>query len=185
MSWLTRGPVYDSFTGRVIGTMHDEWSCKVDLDNFLRDNPEHKLVEEGRRSIKFRRLDTAVIPTRANPGDAGLDLTATSVSFDEGKYTYGTGLAVEIPEGYVGLLFPRSSINTTGLHLANSVGVIDSGYRGEIKAVFYSHSSVESYQIGDRVAQLVILPCPQFEVEEVEELPDSVRGAQGFGSSGK
>ena len=87
--------------------------------------------------IKVKRLtEKAVIPAYQKPGDAGLDLTCTSVSIKEGKIIYGTDLAIEIPEGYVGLIFPRSSIHKFQLSLANSVGVIDSGYRGEIKVIY-------------------------------------------------
>lgn len=88
--------------------------------------------------VKIKRLvDGAVIPTYAKPGDAGMDMTATSRVFDKyGNVEYGTGIAMEIPSGYVGLLFPRSSICKHDLSLSNSVGVIDSGYRGEIKFKF-------------------------------------------------
>jgi dUTP pyrophosphatase len=145
--------------------------------------------------VKFKKLDPkAVIPTYANPGDAGLDLTVTRISryttATSRQYFYYTGLSVEIPEGYVGLIFPRSSIYKTNLTLTNSVGVIDSGYRGEIKAVFnltyIGHfRGGYPYQVGDRVAQLVIVPIPKIEIEEVDELTPTERGAQGFGSSGK
>jgi len=142
--------------------------------------------------VKFKRLnDLAKVPTKANVGDAGFDLTATSRRIDEyGNYVYGTGVAVEIPPCYVGLVFPRSSISRIALSLTNSVGVIDSGYRGEIMAKFFRRPdgfSAEDtdYKIGDRIAQLVILPLPQIELEEVDKLTDSERGVGGFGSSGK
>ena len=137
--------------------------------------------------VNFKRLcEEAVVPSYAKPGDAGMDLVATSHDISAGTEVYGTGLAVEIPEGYVGLLFPRSSIYKHGVALANSVGVVDSGYRGEIKVVFYrAKSSVNYYSVGDRVAQLVIMPYPQVTTHEVEELSDTSRGSGGFGSTGR
>ena len=140
--------------------------------------------------IRFKKLDPkAIVPTYSKPGDAGLDLTAISKSSvnnpQYGYVEYGTGLAVEIPEGHVGLLFPRSSISNTGLILSNSVGVIDSGYRGEIKFRFKYIPGTADYNEGDRVGQLVILPYPSIETEEAEELTSSERGEGSFGSSGK
>lgn len=140
--------------------------------------------------VKVKKLHPkAVVPKYSAPGDAGLDLTATEVDQKASKITYGTGLSVEIPEGYVGLLFPRSSIAKKQLTLANSVGVIDSGYRGEIKLVFQTHLGYaevipEKYSVGDRIGQLIIIPYPQIELEEVEELSSTVRGQGGFGSTG-
>lgn len=140
--------------------------------------------------VRFKLLSSvAVPPKKARTFDAAFDLTATSVSRANDVLTYGTGICVEIPEGYVGLLFPRSSIANTSLSLCNSVGVVDPNYRGEILLKFrLSSSDVISsvYSPGDRVAQLVILPLPEIEWEEVSELspsPDN-RGAGGFGSSG-
>ena len=138
--------------------------------------------------VKIKKLDkNAVIPQYAKPGDAGLDLTATSKSYDDfDNVCYGTGIAVEIPEGYVGLLFPRSSISKTDLILRNSVGVIDSGYRGEITFKFNNIllSSCEPYNIKERIGQLIIMPYPQIEFEEVEELSVTERNTGGYGSSG-
>tara|TARA_B100001093_G_scaffold489236_1_gene527218 strand:+ start:1461 stop:1886 length:426 start_codon:yes stop_codon:yes gene_type:complete len=137
--------------------------------------------------VKVRRLDAgAVIPKYAKPGDAGMDLYATTQSFDKhGNYVYGTGLAIEIPEGYVGLLFPRSSISKTAHSLRNAVGVIDSGYRGEIMMKYDINTrNLPVYTVGDRIAQIIILPYPQIEFEEVGELSDSERGSGGFGSTG-
>lgn len=136
--------------------------------------------------LKFKKLsEKAVIPKYQKEGDAGLDLVATSLTFDtsNGSLIYGTGLAVEIPEGHVGLLFARSSVVKKSLQLKNSVGVIDSGYRGEIKAVFSNTGSMW-YNVGDRICQLVVLPYPKMEVTEVADLSDTERGAGGFGSSG-
>lgn len=133
--------------------------------------------------LKIKKLKDGVrIPSYANKGDAGLDLVATSKVDHYQFIEYGTNLAVEIEEGNVGLLFPRSSISKTGHRLVNSVGVIDSGYRGEIK-VRMSHTNIQPYQIGDKIAQLVIVELPQVLIEEVEDLSDSQRGAGGFGSS--
>ena len=134
--------------------------------------------------LKIKKLkDHAGIPFYANKGDAGLDLVATSKVFDPEFIEYGTSLAVEIEEGNVGLLFPRSSISKTGHRLLNSVGVIDSGYRGEVK-VRMSYTNIKQYQIGDKIAQLVIMELPQVLIQEVSELDDSQRGEGGFGSSG-
>lgn len=138
--------------------------------------------------VKIKRLHpNAVIPTYAKPGDAGLDLVATKIiSGDKEQVTYGTGIAVEIPEGYVGLVFPRSSIRKYEQYLSNSVGVIDSGYRGEIQATFNSRYYADvKYQVGDKIAQLIIMPYPQIEFEEVDTLSDTDRGEGGFGSTGK
>lgn len=186
--------------------------------------------------VKFKKLSPdAVIPKKAHPTDAGLDLTATSRVFDEkGSLVYGTGLAAEIPSGYVGLVFPRSSIANKDLLLSNSVGVIDSGYRGEIMVKFKPslvyvdkpplgigkdfsdidgtrqtdpstqevtfHGRDESYpdisegclpfppriyEVGDRVAQLIIIPYPDIVPVEAENLSTSDRGTHGYGSTGK
>ena len=130
---------------------------------------------------------SAMIPSYAKPGDAGLDLTAVRIlSNDSYQVTYGTGLALEIPVDYVGLIFPRSSIRKYELSLTNSVGVIDSGYRGEIQFTFHknSHSNSIMYEIGDRIGQLVILPYPQVKLVEESNLSETERGEEGFGSSG-
>lgn len=136
-------------------------------------------------NIKLKRLTpTAKIPTKAHATDAGYDLYASSCHYEDGMLHYGTGVAVEIPAGYVGLVFPRSSIANTHLTLSNSVGVIDSGYRGEIKAKFRK-GGTRRYNVGDRIAQLIIMPYPEVTFAEVDELSDSDRGTGGYGSSGK
>lgn len=144
--------------------------------------------------IKIKKLSPEVVtPKYAKSGDAGLDLVATSKSYDEfGNVVYGTSLAFEIPEGYMGLLFPRSSISMHTLSLSNSIGLIDSGFRGEVTCKFkptmhYSRSVQRSreYEVGERVCQLVILPYPSIEFEEVEELSTTERGTGGYGSTGK
>jgi len=141
-------------------------------------------------NIKIKRLhESAVIPSYSKEGDAGLDLTAISVTtVDKGNYgyiEYDTGLAIEIPEGYEGQIRPRSSISNTGLILANSPGTIDSNYRGSIKCRFKAIPNTTIYNVGDRIAQLIIQPIPKIEFEVVDELSDTTRGDGGFGSSGK
>lgn len=138
--------------------------------------------------VKIKKLkDNAVIPVYAKAGDAGLDLVATEIINKEVfQITYGTGLAMEIPTGYVGLVFPRSSIRKYDLSLTNCVGVIDSGYRGEIQATFRRHKGVAStdYEVGDKIAQIIIVPYPSIEFIETDELSETERGTGGFGSSG-
>lgn len=142
--------------------------------------------------VKIKKLHPdAIIPTYANPGDAGMDLTATGIAFTPSYIAYKTGLAFEIPEGYVGLLFPRSSNSKKQLLLTNSVGVLDSGYRGEVEFRFKvvgngvtPEGDLDTYNVGDRIGQIIILPYPQVTFEEVEELTESERGEEGFGSSG-
>lgn len=137
--------------------------------------------------IKKLHLD-AVIPSYAKAGDAGMDLTAISREKDaNGNITYGTGLAIEIPEGFVGLIFPRSSNSKKDMYLTNHVGVIDSGYRGEIMFKFRPIPSLVGaniYDVGERVGQLLILPYPGIIFDEVTELSDTERGEGGFGSTG-
>jgi dUTP pyrophosphatase len=166
--------------------------------------------------VKIKRLHPdAIIPKYAKKGDAGLDLTAVTIEpSSAGILTVGTGLAVEIPEGYFGMIVPRSSIYKTNSRLVNCVGIIDSGYRGELmfkfeisptsafmvgqmdhlslggKSVIREDAVLEyvasqvDYEIGDRVGQLLIMPYPAVEFVE-GDLEDSDRGGNGFGSSGK
>ena len=136
--------------------------------------------------VKIKKLiPAAVIPSYAKPGDAGMDLTATGLELTGAYYEYKTGLAFEIPDGYVGLLFPRSSCSNTGFVMANAVGVIDSKFRGEVTVRFkYVDTSCGRYNVGDRVAQLIILPYPQINFLETSELSDTERGTGGYGSSG-
>jgi dUTP pyrophosphatase len=138
--------------------------------------------------VRFKKLsERAVTPQYAKPGDAGMDLVATSLVKNEVFYEYETDIAVEIPEGYVGLLFPRSSISKTKLILSNHVGVVDSGYRGSLRLRFkkLDWDNGEVYEVGDKVGQLVIIPYPTIELEEVSELSETHRGDGAFGSSGK
>ena len=140
--------------------------------------------------MRFKKLTpTAITPTRGTPGAAGLDLYADQevLVVDGCTKTLGTGIAVEVPEGYVGLVFLRSSMGKTGIALANAVGVIDSDYRGEIKLCLTYVAGMGGHFIrqGDRIAQIVVLPAPTFDLIEVDALSTTDRGAGGFGSTGK
>tara|TARA_B110000438_G_scaffold302835_1_gene361895 strand:+ start:533 stop:1027 length:495 start_codon:yes stop_codon:yes gene_type:complete len=158
--------------------------------------------------LKFKRLhEDAVPPIRQHDTDAGFDLTAHAIERCEKSpnlLRVSTGIALEIPKGHVGLIFPRSSIYKTGLNLRNSVGVIDSGYRGEIivmfrideqtktlhgeigKGGFVKYSGAIKYKRGDRCCQLVVLKLSEIsEAQEVQTLGESDRGEGGFGSTGE
>jgi dUTP pyrophosphatase len=141
---------------------------------------------QNKVKIKFKKLNKrAEIPFYAKDGDAGMDLVATTLVRTSKFFEYGTDLAMEIPKGYVGLLFPRSSISKTDHFLRNSVGVIDSGYRGEIKLRMSIPALGETeYLIGDKVGQLILMKLPWVEIEEVDELSETDRGEGGFGSTG-
>ena len=130
-----------------------------------------------------------MIPTRAYSGDAGLDLAACErVELRPGERALvGTGLAVAIPEGYAGFVQPRSGLAARhGISIVNTPGLVDAGYRGELKVALLNTDARESFVVepGMRIAQLVVLPVPAVEPVEVSELPESTRGADGFGSSG-
>lgn len=178
--------------------------------------------KELKVNIKKLHKD-AVIPSYAHETDCGMDLTAVSKTTDEyGNVVYGLGLAFEIPEGYAGFIFPRSSNYRSGLLLTNCVGIVDSGYRGEVMAKFASRYVIArpqrfvdkikmlfetkksfkktsfydiyttmcwddkvNYNVGDRVAQMVILPYPKVTFVEQEELSETDRGEGGYGSTGK
>lgn len=152
--------------------------------------------------VKIKKLyEDSIMPTKAHTTDAGYDLYAHSKSYDDdGNVVYGSGVAMEIPQGYVGLVFPRSSNAKKDLILSNSVGVIDSGYRGEITFKFKACQQartdgiitapltvplVHCYDTKERIGQIIIMPYPEIEFVEVEELSDSERGDGGYGSSGK
>lgn len=139
--------------------------------------------------VKVKKLDpNAVIPSYSKVGDAGMDLTITNIKENTTfSVTYGFGIAMEIPKGHVGLVFPRSSIRNQDLILSNCVGVIDSGYRGELQATFKKTQGLDSfsYNVGERGAQIMILPYPQVFMTEVPELSETERGTGGFGSTGK
>lgn len=161
-------------------------------------------AEPSKLKVGIKKLHpNAVIPKYSTNGDAGLDLTVVEIlneTFD--SITYDFGLSVEIPYGYVGLLFPRSSIRNRGLLLSNSVGVLDSGYRGQIMVTFKKTNKMENqmignsiiipfkdvenfYKVGERAAQLMIIPYPQIEFVEKDELSQTDRGDGGYGSTGK
>lgn len=142
--------------------------------------------------VKIKKLnENAVVPTKAHATDAGFDLYCTSkeVDWDKRQIICHTGLAFEIPEGFVGLLFQRSSVSNKPLIMANSVGVIDSCYRGEVTAKFnitdMRQSGMNHYQVGNKVAQIIIIPCPEIEFEEADELSETDRGTGGYGSTGR
>lgn len=138
--------------------------------------------------VKIKKLyPDAVIPVKSYPSDAGFDLTAVWMAQDDANEVleYGFGLSFEIPEGYVGLVFPRSSIYRRGLFLSNCVGVIDAHYRGEVTAKFKrTGQNVNCYRVGERVAQMIIMPIPQVAFVESDELSDTDRGSGGYGSTG-
>lgn len=139
--------------------------------------------------LPIRRLrDDAVVPSRAYAGDAGLDLAACErVELEPGeRATVGTGLAVAIPDGYAGYVQPRSGLAARhGITIVNTPGLVDSGYRGELRIVLLNTDARETFVVepGTRIAQLVIVPIPEVEPVEVDDLPESVRGVRGFGSS--
>lgn len=140
--------------------------------------------------VKIKKLDErAVIPTYAKPCDAGMDLTVISCEYDPVKgWIYHTGLAFEVPKGHVMLLFPRSSNCKTQAYLTNSVGVIDSGYRGEVMFVYKNINPFDRnppYTAGNRIGQAIIIPYPHIDFVEVDELSESERGEGGYGSTGK
>jgi dUTP pyrophosphatase len=146
--------------------------------------------------VKIKKLNEfAELPAYSKPGDAGMDLTCTEVYLDSsGCYVYKTGLAIEIPDGFFGLLVPRSSVAKKSLILTNHAGILDSGYRGEIMfkykpnyQYFLQSDELKNEQIylkGERVGQLIILPYPTIEWEVVDELSNSDRGTGGYGSTG-
>lgn len=136
--------------------------------------------------LKIKKLhERASAPFYAKEGDAGMDLIATT-AVNNGYYIeYGTDLAIELPKGHVGYIFPRSSISKTDQYLRNSVGVIDSGYRGEVKIrMSMPKLGEKQYNIGDKIAQLIIMKLPYVEIEEVSDLSETDRGEGGFGSTG-
>lgn len=161
------------------------------LSSLNKDVQNAVMADVNQLKVNIKKLNqNAVIPSYSKNGDAGMDLVSTEIiSETTQQITYGTGISMEIPKGYVGLVFPRSSIRKYDLALTNCVGVIDSGYRGELQATFkktnwLKGNESEKYQIGDRIAQIMIIPYPQIKFEEVSELSNSDRGMGGFGSTG-
>lgn len=143
--------------------------------------------------IKYKKLSSrAVTPFKAHKEDAGFDLTATRRTVDDfGNFVYGTDLAIRIPDGFVGLLFQRSSVAKKSVILSNAVGVIDAGYTGEITLKFkpivkdVTSCAARPYEVGEKIGQLIIIPIPEVSFNEVEDLGDSERGSGNYGSSGK
>ncbi len=186
---------------------HTNWDAAV--REIYSHFPETEYIEQPQTPsmrVKYKKLHPkAVAPYKAHPTDAGFDLTATSRTVDVcGNVVYGTGLAFEIPAGYVGLLFPRSSICRTDLLLTNAVGVCDACYRGEVMFKFKPapHMCEEKrrgfplgyawlndapliYQVGERIGQMVIIPIPSVTFVESDTLSETDRGTGGYGSSGK
>ncbi|HZE05353.1 MAG TPA: dUTP diphosphatase [Solirubrobacteraceae bacterium] len=142
-------------------------------------------------NLRFVRLDTrAQVPSRAHPGDAGLDLRALehAVLKPGGRASIGTGIAVQIPPGHAGLVLPRSGLAMRhGISIVNAPGLIDAGYRGEVRVLLLNTDPVTPFEVtpGARIAQLVVMRIAPIEPAEVPALEDSVRGAGGFGSSGR
>lgn len=140
------------------------------------------------RIAKLR--DEATVPTRAHAGDAGLDLYACEAAHlgPGERWSVGTGVAVEITDGYAGLVLPRSGLaRDHGIALVNGPGLIDAGYRGEVRVLLLNTDPAEIFRVepGERIAQLVVVPVGLPEPVEVESLSDSSRGGGGFGSSGR
>ena len=153
-----------------------------EIYNELEDN---KSNVDNFTKVKIKKLHPdAILPRYSKEGDAGMDVYAITKKSHDNFIEYGTGLSLEIPKGHVCLIFPRSSVSNKKLSLANSVGILDSGYRGELIFRFYKHGNLE-YDVGDRVGQFVVIPFPEVKIEEVHELSDSDRGEGGFGSTGK
>lgn len=138
--------------------------------------------------VKVKKLSSnAVIPFKSTDGSSGYDITATSMKVvDEGVFgyiEYGTGLSMVVPKGYAGLIFPRSSISNKGLILSNSVGVIDPDYRGEVRARFKHITGTTKYEVGDKIAQFILVKNPIVTFKEVDDLDATERGEGGFGST--
>ncbi len=136
-------------------------------------------------TLKIKKLhEDAKVPHYANHGDAGMDVYAISKEINNKFIEYGTGLAFELPADHVMLIFPRSSLSNKDLIMANHVGVLDSGYRGELKLRFRKIGD-DVYEIGEKIGQIIVVPFPKIEFEETDELSDTARGEGGFGSTGK
>jgi dUTP pyrophosphatase len=139
--------------------------------------------------VKIRKVHPdAVLPKRAHPTDAGMDVTAISMEMTEDYIEYDTGLQFQLPAGYVMLIFPRSSNSKKDLLMCNSVGVLDAGYTGNLKFRFKLTTegyTEKIYNPGDKIGQIIILPYPEINFIETEEFDETDRGDGGFGSSGK
>jgi dUTP pyrophosphatase len=170
----------------VLSSLYKEIPTEQPQKNIINTQPA---MAGGGTLVKVKKLDpNAVIPSYSKVGDAGMDLTITrEIENTSFSVSYGFGIAMEIPKGFVGLVFPRSSVRNQDLILSNCVGVIDSGYRGELQATFKKTNGLDSikYKVGERGAQIIILPYPTIYMTEVPELSDTDRGTGGFGSTGK
>lgn len=157
----------------------------------LHYNMEGIMKDTKRLVVYFKKLaDEAILPNYAKPGDMGMDITAISMEYDKTRdcFIYHTGWAVEIPEGYGMFIAPRSSNRNTEAYLPNHVAIIDSGYRGEVLICFKNRTRLDNtppYNVGDRVAQLVIMPYPLIAPFWTENLSETERGIGGHGSTGK
>jgi dUTP pyrophosphatase len=165
--------------------MYELETILVALNDEVETSP---VFNQNSLNVGIQKLrEDAVIPSYSKDGDAGMDITATHIisntTFD---VTYGTGLALEVPKGYVCLIFPRSSIKNYELFLSNSVGVLDSGYRGELMLTFNKKNGLDSfrYKAGDRIGQIIILPFPLINFTLKENLSKSERNTGGFGHTG-
>lgn len=160
------------------------------MEHFLLNLDQELNFKGDKMEVKFKKLDpNAIIPAYAKDGDAGLDFTSLGFKYDHAtkNFVHNTGIAVEIPKGFVGLIFPRSSISKKNMLLTNHVGVIDSGYRGEIKFAFKEipvDAENNIYRGGEKIGQMIIMPIPFIELVETSELSDTDRGVGGYGSSG-
>lgn len=136
-------------------------------------------------TINIKKIHpNAIIPEYANEGDAGMDIIATSKDITSKYIEYGTGLSFEIPEGYACLIFPRSSVSKKDLLLCNSVGILDSGYRGELKFRFQKMGD-DHYEVGEKIGQILIMPHPVVIFSEIDNLSSATeRSEGGFGSTG-
>ena len=153
-------------------------------------NPQAREVETGRfcwnQNVKIKRFsETAKMPYHGTAESAGWDLYADRMKEEEDRFVYFTGVGVELPKHHCGLIMPRSSVVKTGLIMGNSVGLIDRDYTGEISCVFYKKDNAKPYEIGERIAQLLVVPIPDVEFIEVNELPQTERGKGGYGSTGR
>lgn len=189
-NWINR-----LFSDNYNTSYEESYDVEVFKENTLELKKQNYWVKNDIIDVKIVKIsEDAIIPTYSQIGDAGLDLTATSMIVTDGYIQYGTSLTIEIPEGYFGLLLPRSSITKAppGVSLKNNCGIIDSNYRGELLLRFelpynMSYGISNDFivpKIGDRVGQLIILPYPKINFILSENISETNRGSGGFGSTG-
>ena len=166
--------------------MKDQISVTDNIIGISKNISENTMIGVTPLEIKYKKLiKEAKFPFRKHDVDAGFDLTAIWKEVTK-KYTaFGTGLAFEIPNGYVGYLFARSSITKLDYIVKNSVGVVDASYRGEIMFRFYHLEGNVIYRVGDRIGQIIFMKLPEIKLIEAQELNNTERGTSGYGSSGK